>query len=101
MEVRCDAAEVPEGHSKQIIVEGRAPIAIYRVEGNFYATDDICTHGEASLCDGWLEGAIVECPFHAGKFDVRTGEAIEYPAVIPLRTYPVSVADGVITVTVE
>jgi nitrite reductase/ring-hydroxylating ferredoxin subunit len=100
-EVRCPVAEVPEGCAKKIALPGRAPIAVYQIEGVFYATDDTCTHGEASLCDGWLDGPIVECPFHAGTFDVRTGDALAYPAQIALKTYPVRVEGSFIVVQIS
>jgi nitrite reductase/ring-hydroxylating ferredoxin subunit len=61
--------------------------------GKFFVTDDTCTHGQASLCDGFLEGTVVECPFHAGTFEVSTGEALSYPATDPVKTYAVRI-DG-------
>jgi nitrite reductase/ring-hydroxylating ferredoxin subunit len=75
------------------------PIAVFRTEdGDFYAVDDTCTHQDASLADGWLEGCTVECPLHASCFDLRTGQPSGPPATKPLRTYPVVVEDGVIRV---
>lgn len=81
---------------------GRSPVAVYHLDGTFYATDDTCTHGNASLADGELdEDGTVECPFHAGTFDVRTGAATSFPCVVPLKTYPVVVEDGVVYVDLE
>lgn len=90
----CSTADVAEG----TIAEGYLPdlqrVAIYRVAGKFYVTDDLCTHGAASLVDeGTLEGCTVQCAWHSGCFDITTGEATALPCTEPLRTYPVEV-DG-------
>jgi naphthalene 1,2-dioxygenase system ferredoxin subunit len=71
-------------------VAGR-DIAIYRVGAEFYATDNICTHAEARLCDGFLIGHEIECPLHQARFDVRDGRPTCEPAEEPLRSYPVKV----------
>ena len=78
-----------------MIHEG-AEVAIYNVEGCFYATQDQCTHGLASLSDGFLIGEFIECPLHQGMFDVRTGEATAAPCDTTLKTYKTSLKDGVI-----
>ncbi|MES2424165.1 MAG: non-heme iron oxygenase ferredoxin subunit [Pseudomonadota bacterium] len=69
-------------------------IALFSVDGAIYATDNLCTHGNARLCDGFLEGTEIECPLHQGRFDVRTGTATCAPATGALRTYPVKTGDG-------
>ena len=70
-------------------------VAVYLVDGDAYATDDGCTHGNSSLAeDGCLEGYTVECGMHLGKFDVRTGEVAGPPCTKALRTYPVVIRDG-------
>jgi 3-phenylpropionate/trans-cinnamate dioxygenase ferredoxin subunit len=74
------------------------PIAIWNVDGQYYATSDACTHEETSLVDGDLWGEVIECPLHGAQFDVRTGEVVSLPAVFPLPTYPVKVEDGVLYV---
>jgi naphthalene 1,2-dioxygenase ferredoxin component len=63
-------------------------IAIYLVEGAVFATDNRCTHGDARLCDGFVEGHEIECPHHQGRFDIRTGAATGAPASVALATYP-------------
>ena len=69
-------------------------LAVYNVEGALYATADLCTHGESSLSDeGTLMGHVIECAWHAGTFDVRTGEALTMPCQIALQTYAIEV-DG-------
>ena len=76
-----------------IALAGR-DMAIYQVEGEFFATDNICTHGQARLCDGFLDGFEIECPHHQGKFDVRDGRATCEPATLDVRSYPVRVEGG-------
>jgi 3-phenylpropionate/trans-cinnamate dioxygenase ferredoxin component len=80
---------------------GALAIAVYRAKGSFYATQDLCTHERAYLSDGVLIDCVVECPFHQGRFDVRTGKAVGVPAFIPLKTYPIKVVDGKIYVNVS
>lgn len=66
-------------------------IAIYTVGEEVFASDNICTHGHARLCDGFLDGHEIECPLHQGKFDVRDGRPACDPVTEPLRTYPVRI----------
>jgi naphthalene 1,2-dioxygenase system ferredoxin subunit len=70
------------------VVAGGREIAIYLVDGAVFATANRCTHGDARLCDGFVEGHEIECPLHQGKFDVRTGLATCAPAEVALATYP-------------
>jgi naphthalene 1,2-dioxygenase ferredoxin component len=86
------ADELPTDDVIGVAVGGR-DIAIYTVGGAVYATDNICTHGQARLCDGFLEGHEIECPLHQGKFDVRDGRTTCAPVTEPLRSYPIKV-DG-------
>jgi naphthalene 1,2-dioxygenase ferredoxin component len=75
--------------SDAIAVEaGGREIAIYLVDGAVFATANRCTHGDARLCEGFLEGHEIECPHHQGRFDVRTGAATCAPAELALPTYP-------------
>lgn len=70
-------------------------VALFRTEDDeWYALNDTCTHEEASLADGWIEGAEVECPLHAAKFCLRTGAALCLPATVAARTFRVDVRDG-------
>jgi nitrite reductase/ring-hydroxylating ferredoxin subunit len=92
----CDVDDLPPGDAVRI--EAQVPIAVFNADGDLYAIDDTCTHQDASLADGWLEGCLVECPLHASCFDVRTGLPTAPPARTPVRTYPVRVVEGVIYV---
>jgi 3-phenylpropionate/trans-cinnamate dioxygenase ferredoxin component len=79
---------------------GDYPIAVYKAEGRFYATQDLCTHERAYLSDGVVFDCVVECPFHQGRFDVRTGKALGAPVVVDLKTFPVKIENGHIYVQV-
>jgi 3-phenylpropionate/trans-cinnamate dioxygenase ferredoxin subunit len=92
----CDVADLPEGEAIRIVAH--VPISVFHAEGEYFAIDDTCTHQDASLADGWVEGCFVECPLHAAQFDLRTGVPTCLPAKKPVRTYPVVVADGVVYV---
>ncbi|GHF19314.1 bifunctional 3-phenylpropionate/cinnamic acid dioxygenase ferredoxin subunit [Amycolatopsis deserti] len=94
----CALQDLPVGEAVRI--DGEVPIAVFNVDGTLYAIDDTCTHQDASLADGWLEGCAVECPLHASCFDLRTGIPSGPPAKKPVRTHEVVVVDGQIYVNV-
>lgn len=73
---------------------GDTELALYGVDGEVYATANICSHGHARLCDGFLDGYDIECPLHQGKFDVRDGRPLCEPATEPVRSYPVKIEGG-------
>lgn len=93
----CGTGEVPEGGAVRV-EKGGLTLAVYRVEGAFYVTDDHCTHGPGSLSEGVLDGHQIECDFHQGCFDVRTGAVTAPPCVVPVKTYPVAVEGGRVTI---
>jgi naphthalene 1,2-dioxygenase system ferredoxin subunit len=84
------ASELPTDDVMGLQLGGR-DIALYTVGAEVYATDNVCTHGQARLCDGFLEGHEIECPLHQGKFDVRNGRPTCDPVTEPLRSYPVKI----------
>jgi 3-phenylpropionate/trans-cinnamate dioxygenase ferredoxin subunit len=75
------------------VAVGEIRIALYRSEGEYFATENVCTHAFALLSDGFLEDGCIECPLHQARFDIRTGKALCAPATQDVRTYPVKV-DG-------
>ena len=85
--------DVPPDDVIAVAVAGR-DIALYRVDGDVFATDNTCTHGLARLCDGFLIGHEIECPIHQGRFDVRTGKPTYAPVTEPVRSYPVKIENG-------
>lgn len=84
---------VPEDDVLGVDAAGK-DLALYSVDGQVYATDNICSHGHARLCDGFLEGFEIECPLHQGKFDIRDGRPTCEPVTVPVRTYPVKIEGG-------
>lgn len=91
--------DIQPGKMRRIEVDGHR-ILLANVDGTIYATDDMCTHEDASLSTGSLKGDLVKCPLHGSRFNVRTGEALEDPAEENLKTYPIRVEDGDILVGV-
>src|SRR5215204_4216630 len=89
----CRVDEVAEGEAIRVEKEGLA-LAVFNLNGQFYVTDDLCTHGPGLLHEGYIDGDIVECNFHNGSFNIKTGEVVDPPCMIPIKTYPTTVEDG-------
>jgi len=89
----AELAELAADDVTAVHVAGRE-IAVYRVGAELYATDAQCTHGNARLCDGFLEGHEIECPLHQGRFDVRDGRPACAPASVALRCHPIRLEEG-------
>lgn len=85
--------EVESGGATKIECDGLT-LAVFRVNDEFYVTDDTCTHGPGSLSEGCLDGYEIECDFHQGCFDIRNGAPTVAPCTIPLKIYPVVLRDG-------
>lgn len=96
------AIDVDEIAEEDVIpaLVGGLEIAVFRVKGQFYATQDRCTHGGAALSEGVVVDDIIECPLHQGRFCVRTGQPRGGPVSEPLRTYPTKVEDGRVLVRI-
>ncbi|RJP72471.1 MAG: non-heme iron oxygenase ferredoxin subunit [Comamonadaceae bacterium] len=88
-----DEADVPDDDVIGVQVAGH-DIALYKVDGSVFATDNTCTHGQARLCDGFLEGHEIECPLHQGRFDIRDGSATCAPVTEAIRCHPVRIEGG-------
>ncbi|MGH3496716.1 MAG: bifunctional 3-phenylpropionate/cinnamic acid dioxygenase ferredoxin subunit [Nocardioidaceae bacterium] len=91
--------DIPEGEAVSIPPEVTGlmdPVGIFHDDGEFFALDDICTHEEAYLSEGWIEDGEVECPLHASRFCLRTGEVRGLPATVDAKTFRVEVRDGAI-----
>jgi nitrite reductase/ring-hydroxylating ferredoxin subunit len=93
-------SEVPDGGTCPIRYNGE-PICLYNLEGKIYATHDICTHGQASLADGFIvDGDKIECPLHQGMFNIATGKAVSAPCKLDLAVFEVKVEKGAILLKV-
>jgi len=93
----CAAADVAPGTALKVEIDDLA-LAVFNVAGEFFVTDDLCTHGPGSLSEGYIDGDIVECNFHNGQFNIRTGEVVSPPCMVPVKTYPVAVIECRVTI---
>jgi 3-phenylpropionate/trans-cinnamate dioxygenase ferredoxin component len=84
----ASAQELSNDEAKTVNVAGQG-VALFRIDGEFFATDSMCTHATALLSEGYVEDGCVECPLHQGRFDIRTGKAMCTPVTVDLRTHPV------------
>jgi len=92
--------DVPRDDVIAVSAGGRE-VALYGVGGEVFATDNVCTHGQARLCEGFLEGHEIECPLHQGRFDVRTGAPTCAPVTEAIRSYPVKIEGGRIWLAID
>jgi naphthalene 1,2-dioxygenase system ferredoxin subunit len=96
----ANRGDLGEGDILGVIVSGKE-IALYNIDGTLYATDDICSHAYAKLSDGWLDNGEIECPLHAGRFDITTGKATSPPCIDDIKTYPIRLVGEEIQVKVD
>jgi Na+-transporting NADH:ubiquinone oxidoreductase subunit F len=97
----CDLARLVPGDVLRF-EHGGNTYAIYRTAiGQFFATDGQCTHGNAQLADGFLQGTVIECPKHNGRFDIRDGSVRRSPPCIALKTYEAKERDGKVLLNVS
>ena len=93
----CARSELLPGEF-QVAYDGDTAIAVFNVDGAYYAIEDVCTHDGGILTGGTVEGAEVECPRHGARFSLTTGEALSPPAYEPVPTFPVRVEQGMVQV---
>jgi len=91
------AADIPQGDFASAEVDG-AFVAVYNIDGEFFAIDDVCTHDGGGLAGGEIVDHQVICPRHGARFCLRTGQALTPPAYEPVRSYPTRVVDGYVEV---
>lgn len=96
----CKTEEVAAGAALKVEAAGLV-VAVFNIDGEFYVTDDSCTHGPGSLSEGYVDGDVIECNFHNGQFNIKTGEVVSPPCMIPIKTYPTVVQDGKVFVDVD
>jgi nitrite reductase/ring-hydroxylating ferredoxin subunit len=87
---------VEAGTVLRVDVDGLPPLAVFNLGGEYFVCDDTCSHGQASLSEGSIEGDRIECPWHSGQFCIRTGAALTAPLLAPIAVYPVTLKDGMI-----
>lgn len=96
----CSTSQLSDGEALRI-EQGKEPVALFKVDGEFFAIQDTCTHGNWSLADGYLDGDIVECALHMAQFCVRTGKVCAPPATVPAKVFPVRVDGDEVFVDLE
>jgi len=93
--------DVPEQGTFQATC-GQDAVCLYKINGSIYATQDECSHGSASLSEGFIvEDCLIECPLHQGSFDIKTGKAVSVPCKDDIRVYPVKIENGKIFIQVS
>lgn len=93
----AEVGDIEEGEALKVAAETTGhgdAIAVFHEGGAYYALDDTCSHGQASLSDGWIEDGEVECPLHSARFCLKSGEPQCMPATLAQRTHRVEVRDG-------
>lgn len=95
----CNIVDLAIGEARRLPLT--PPISLFRTDGGYFAVADTCTHGQASLAEGFVEDDTIECPLHMARFCLRSGRALSPPANRPVATYPVVIEDGEIFVEVE
>jgi 3-phenylpropionate/trans-cinnamate dioxygenase ferredoxin subunit len=90
-------SDLPNGERLFLEIEGKS-LVIFNIADQFFAIGDICSHDDGPVGEGDLEGYNIVCPRHGGEFDVRTGQAVQMPAVVDIPAYPIRVVDGMIQV---
>jgi nitrite reductase/ring-hydroxylating ferredoxin subunit len=95
----CRTEDVAAGSALRV-ESGELVLAVFNLEGEFCVIDDQCTHGPGSLSEGYIDGDVIECNFHNGQFNIRTGEVVAPPCMVPIKIYPVVVEDGKVFIEV-
>src|SRR5207249_7030065 len=95
----CRVEDVGAGEARRIEAAGLT-LAVFNLDGEFFVTDDHCTHGPGSLSEGFVQGDVVECNFHGGQFNIRTGAVVAPPCMVPIKTYATIVEEGKVFIEV-
>ena len=96
----CSATDVTPGNAIKVEKDDLV-LAVFNVDGSYFVTDDLCTHGPGSLSEGYIEDDVVECNFHNGQFNIKTGEVVSPPCMVPIKTYATMVVDGRVIIETE
>src|SRR3954470_11871146 len=96
----CPADDVLEGAAVKVETHGLT-LAVFNVAGEYYVTDDLCTHGPGSLSEGYIEDDVVQCNHLSERFNIKTGEVVSLPCMIPVKTYKTFVENGRVFIETE
>ncbi len=89
----CGVADVAPGNALRVETAGLV-LAVFNLDGEFFVIDEHCTHGPGLLSEGFIEGEVIECNFHNGQFNIKTGEVVGPPCMVPIKTYKAYVENG-------
>ncbi len=96
----CQITDVPKGEMRCVSLTDRNLLVAHTTEGILVA-DEMCTHEDARLCDGNLNGTLVKCPLHGSRFELRTGQVLDDPATEDLSVYPVTIVENTVFVNLK
>lgn len=96
----CSVADLSVEAGRRVELEGVAAVAIFKLDDGIFAIADLCSHGAASLSEGIVEKGVIECPFHSGTFDIKTGQPLTFPCTEAVGSYPVRVVGDDVQVLV-
>ena len=96
----CKSADVAAGNALKVEAAGLV-VAVFNLDGEFFVTDDSCTHGPGSLSEGYIDGDVIECNFHNGQFNIKTGEVVSPPCMVPIKTYRTVIDGGKVFIEVD
>ena len=95
----CSTSDVEAGATLRVEKDDLT-LAVFNLEGEFFVTDDACTHGPGSLSEGYVDGEVIECNFHGGQFNIKTGAVVAPPCMVPVKTYRTIVEAGKVFIEV-
>lgn len=93
-------SDFPDGQGRPLTIGGRR-LAVFHLGGRVFAIENTCSHNRSPLADGPVSGTLVTCRTHRARFSLETGHAVRGPARRPVRTYPVTVSEGRVAITVN
>lgn len=96
----AQASDIKPGERKIVEVEGKF-IAIFNVDGQYYAIEDVCSHDDGPVAEGDLEGYEIVCPRHGAHFDIRDGRVLSFPAITPIQSFPIKTEGDDILIEME
>ncbi len=96
----CGVADLVDGQALGVEIDDE-PVVVVHTQGEYFALRDVCSHAEVALSDGEVDGCAIECWLHGSRFDLRTGEPLELPAIEPVQTYPIRVVGEDVQVALD
>jgi len=96
----CELSDVPLKEMRCVSLADRN-VLVAHTENGVFVSDEMCTHEDARLCDGNLNGSLVKCPLHGSRFDLTTGQVLDDPAEENLKIYPVEVKNNTVYITLQ